>query len=70
MSAVATLTLSLAFLSRSADVGWLTISRFILLDSMLLLFTFTTALGLVNFHNMQDESVLPRARTADVSHPR
>lgn len=24
---------------------------------MLLLFTFTTALGLVNFHNMQDESV-------------
>jgi len=25
------------------------------LDSMLLLFTFTTVLGLVNFHNQQNE---------------
>ncbi|WFD23332.1 dolichyl-phosphate-mannose--protein mannosyltransferase [Malassezia equina] len=32
------------------DNGWLTISRFILLDSMLLVFTLCVVLGLVRFH--------------------
>lgn len=35
------------------DNGWLTISRFILLDSMLLLFTLLVVLGLVRFHRLQ-----------------
>ncbi|AAW45848.1 hypothetical protein CNBJ1540 [Cryptococcus deneoformans B-3501A] len=35
------------------DIGWLCISRFILLDSMLLFFTFTTTLGLVKFRNQR-----------------
>lgn len=37
------------------DNGWLTISRFILLDSMLLLFTLCVVLGLVRFHRLQDQ---------------
>ena len=39
------------------DIGWLCISRFILLDSMLLFFTFTTTLGLVKFRNQRHEWV-------------
>ncbi|KAE8270556.1 hypothetical protein A4X09_0g1783 [Tilletia walkeri] len=38
------------------DNAWLVISRFILLDSMLLCFTFTTVHGMVKFHSYQNRA--------------
>ncbi|KAF6743799.1 glycosyltransferase family 39 protein [Ephemerocybe angulata] len=42
--------------SSAIDVGWVCISRFILLDSVLLLFAFLTVFRLTRFHNEQFES--------------
>jgi dolichyl-phosphate-mannose-protein mannosyltransferase len=49
---------SILFNKNQIDNAYLTISRFILLDSMLLFFTCTSLYTLTTFHNLRDQYVI------------